>query len=184
MDEKEIADHFNNYFTDIGLSLTYKIDTTAKYPFQHYLRTPTTSKFNLQNTNANEILNVTNKLPTKTSSGHAQISCKILKEIKDIISEPHALLTNQVFNNNIFPAKIKLAKVIPLHKKVTSSIENYRPISLLSSFSKVIEKIIFNQLSNFFQCNNLFYNSQYGFRKNHSTEFAALELIYIIKKRA
>ena len=49
----------------------------------------------------------------------------------------------------------------------------------------MIENIIFNQLFNFFQSNNLYYNSQYGFRKNHSTEFAALELIYtvyIIKK--
>ena len=85
MDEKEIADYFNNYFTDIGLNLTSKIDTTAKYTFQHYLPTPTTSKVNLQFTNANEILNAINKLPTKTSSGHDQISCKILKEIKDII---------------------------------------------------------------------------------------------------
>ena len=93
------------------------------------------------------------------------------------------MLTNQVINTSIFPTKLKLAKVIPLYKKGDiSSIENYRPISLLSSFSKVIEKIIFNQLFVFFQSNNLFFNSQYGFRKNHSTEFAALELIDIIKK--
>ena len=118
-DEKEIADYFNNYVTDIGLNLTSKIDTNAKFLFQHYLRTPTTSKFNLQNSNANEILSVENQLPTKTSSGHDQISCKILKEIKDMISEPLALLTNQVFNTSIFPAKLKLAKVIPLYKKVT-----------------------------------------------------------------
>ena len=182
-DEKEIADYFNNYFTDIGMNIISKIDTNVKYPFQHYLRTPTISKFNLQNTNADEILSVINKLPTKTSSGHDHISCKILKEIKDIISEPLALLTNQVFNTSIFPAKLKLAKVIPRYKKGDIfSIENYRPISLLSSFSKVIETIIFKQLFNYFQCNILFYNSQYGFRKDHSTEFAALELIYIIKK--
>ena len=165
-----MADYFNNYFTDIWLNLTSKIDTTAKYPFQQYLRTPTTSKFNLQNTNADEILNVINKLPTQTSSGHDQISCKILKEIKGIISEPLALLTNQVVNISISPAKLKLEIVIPLCKKGgISSIENYRSISLLSSFSKVTEKIIFNQLFYFFQCNDLFYNSQYGFRKNHST---------------
>ena len=107
-DEKGIANYFNNYFTDIGLNLTSKIDTTAKYPFQHYLRT---SKFNLQNTNANEILSVINKLPTKTSSSHDQISCKILKEIKDIIAEPLALLANQVFNAIIFPAMLQLANV-------------------------------------------------------------------------
>ena len=168
----EISDYFNNYFTDIGLNLTSKIDNTAKYPFQYYLRTPTTSKFNLQFTNANEIINVINKLPTKTSSGHDQISCKILKTIKDMISEPLALLTNQVFNTSIFPAKLKLAKCIPLYKTgdtMLYSMENYRLISLLSSFSKVIETVIFDQLFDFFQCNNLFYNSQYGFRKNHST---------------
>ena len=80
-----LANYDNNYFTDIGLKFTSKINTTAKYPFQHYLRTPTTSKCNLQNTNADEILNVINKLSTKTSSGHGQISCKILKEMKYII---------------------------------------------------------------------------------------------------
>ena len=78
---------------------------------------------------------------------------------------------------------LNLQKLFPIYKKGdTSSIENYRPISLLSSFSKVIEKNIFNQLFIFFQSNNLFYNSQYGFRKKHLTEFAALELIDIIKK--
>ena len=116
-DEKEMADYFNNNFTDIGMSLTSKIDTTAKYPFQHYLRTPITSKCNLQNTNTNEILDVINKLPTKTSSGHDQISSRILKEIKDIFSEPLALLTNQVFNTSIFPEKLTFAKVIPLYKR-------------------------------------------------------------------
>ena len=150
-DEKEIADYFNNYFTDIGLNITSKIDTNAKYPFQHYLCTPTISEFNLQNTNADEIIGVINKLPTKTSSGHDHISCKILKEIKDIISEPLALLTNQVFNTSIFPAKLKLAKVIPLYKKGDIfSIENYRPISLLSSFSKVIEIFYFQSVVQFF----------------------------------
>ena len=77
------------------MNITSKIDTNAKYPFQHYICTPTISKINLQNTNADEILSVINKLLTKTSSGRDHISCKILKEIKDIISEPLALLTNQ-----------------------------------------------------------------------------------------
>ena len=126
-DEKEIADYFNNYFTDIGLNITSKIDTNAKYPFQHYLPTPTISTFNLQNTNADEILSVINKLPTKTSSGHDDIiSCKILKEIKDIISEPLALLTNQVFNTSIFPAKFKLAKKVTYFlSKITDQYRYY-----------------------------------------------------------
>ena len=54
--------------------------------------------------------------------------------------------------------------------------DNYRPISLLTSTSKVFEKVVFTQLYDNFQKNNLFYPNQYGFRKLHSTEFAALEL--------
>ena len=54
--------------------------------------------------------------------------------------------------------------------------DNYRPISLLTSTSKVFEKVVFTQLYDYFQKNSLFYPNQYGFRKLHSTEFAALEL--------
>ena len=54
--------------------------------------------------------------------------------------------------------------------------DNYRPVSLLPSISKVFEKVAFDQLYRYFQENNLFYPSQYGFRREHSTELATLEL--------
>ena len=78
----------------------------------------------------------------------------------------------------VFPDKLKIAKVIPLFKKGDESlIENYRPIFLLSSISKVFERIVFNQLYKYLDDNNLLFDSQYGFRKHHSTELAAVELI-------
>ena len=55
--------------------------------------------------------------------------------------------------------------------------ENYRPISILPAISKILEKTIFNQLHDYFQDNKLYCTNQYGFRRNHSTEYAALELI-------
>ena len=55
--------------------------------------------------------------------------------------------------------------------------ENYRPISILPAISKILEKNIFNQLHDYFQDNKLYCKNQYGFRRNHSTEYAALELI-------
>ena len=169
---------FNNYFTDIGKNLADKIDTSNKHPFDHYLHSPSISKFHLKQTNPNEIISVINNLPMKTSAGHDKISCIILKEIKDIIAQPLSLLVNQAFNTGVFPSKLKLAKVIPLFKKGDkTSIENYRPISLLPCMSKVLEKIINIQLYDYFQSNNLLYKSQYGFRKHHSTEFASLELV-------
>ncbi len=78
----------------------------------------------------------------------------------------------------IFPDKLKIAKIIPLHKKDDETLfTNYRPISLLPAISKIFEKVIFKQLYNFFQEKKLLYNAQYGFRTEHSTELAALELI-------
>ena len=181
--EKEIASKFNNYFTDIGKNIADKIDTTNKHPFDHYLHSPSISKFHLKQTNPNEILSVINNLPMKTSSGHDKRSCIILKEIKDIIAQPLSLLVNQAFNTGVFPSKLKLAKVFPLFKKGgQTSIENYIPISLLPCMSKVLEKIINIQLYDYFQSNNI-YKSQYGFRKHHSTEFASLELVDTIQQQ-
>ena len=66
--------------------------------------------------------------------------------------------------------------MIPLYKKDDdSSFGNYRPISLLSSISNIFERVAFNQLYDYFTSNGLLYESQYGFRKLHSTELSALE---------
>ena len=71
----------------------------------------------------------------------------------------------------------KIAKVIPIFKKDDNKMfNNYRPISLLPDLSKVVEKVISSQISDFFKTNNLFYDSQYGFPPVHSTEYAAIEI--------
>ena len=81
-------------------------------------------------------------LPTKNSCDFDDISSKLLKIIAPTIMKLLTLLINQVLNTGIFPDKLKIAKVIPIFKKDHRSLfENYRPISLLSSISKVIEKI-------------------------------------------
>ena len=90
---------------------------------------------------------------------------------------------NQILNTGIIPDKFKIAKVIPIYKKDDPSLfTNYRPISLLPGISKIIEKIVFNQLSVYFKDSKLFTEHQYGFRKEHSTEHAVLELIDRITK--
>ena len=80
--------------------------------------------------------------------------------------------------SGIFPDKFKIAKVIPLYKKDDPFVlGNYRPISLLPAISKLFERVLFNQIHDFFNKNNLYYGSQYGFREKHSTELAAAEVI-------
>ena len=71
-----------------------------------------------------------------------------------------------------------MAKILPIYKKDDESLfSNYRPISILPAISKVIEKVIYNQLYSFFSQHKLLNESQYGFRAEHSTEYAALELV-------
>jgi hypothetical protein len=73
---------------------------------------------------------------------------------------------------------LKIAKVIPLFKGGDKSdISNYRPISILSIFSKILERIMFNRVFNYFSLNNLLYNNQFGFKKNNSTEHAIIQLV-------
>ena len=81
-------------------------------------------------------------------------------------------------SSDIFPNKIKLAKIIPVFKKGSPLLlSNYRPISLLTVFSKILEKLVFTRTTTFLQNNDILHESQFGFRKQHSTTHAFLTLI-------
>ena len=87
-------------------------------------------------------------------------------------------MINQSLCSGIFPTKLKIARVIPLFKKGDPHVfDNYRPICLVPAISKIFERIVFDQTYNYFTKNKLLYTSQYGFRKQHSTELAAVELV-------
>ena len=110
-------------------------------------------------------------LRTKNSSGHDGISVELLKFLLSAMIKPLTLIINQLILTGIFPEKLKIAKVSPFFKKDDITImDNYRPVSLLTATSKVFEKVAYIQLYDYFDKNNLFYRSQYGFRKIHSTE--------------
>ena len=122
-------------------------------------------------------------LASNNSCGVNNISTNFLKKISHVVASGLTQIVNQSLCTGIFPTKMKTAKIVPLYKKGEAySLDNYRPISLLSSLSKVFEKVVFNQLYNYFTCNKLFYSSQYGFRQLHSTELASLELVDRITK--
>ena len=96
---------------------------------------------------------------------------------------PLIIIVNQSLCTGKFPHRIKYAKVIPLYKKDDNKlVGNYRPISLLSSLAKIFEKIVLDQLYDYMITNGLLFESQYGFRKEHSTELAALELTDRIRR--
>ena len=123
------------------------------------------------------------KLPTKKSSGHDNISNILLKEIIDSISHILCTVFNKSLEQGEFPSIMKLAEVVPLYKGKEHFLEtNYRPISLLTTVSKVLEKIVYKRVYNFLQNTGQLYENQYGFRASHSCEHAIGQVINSIVK--
>ena len=109
---------------------------------------------------------------------HDCLSNILIKRVQNVLIEPLTFLMNQSLSTGIFPNELKIYRVKPLYKSDNSSLlSNYRPISVLSSISKVYEYVVFKQLLNYMECNRLFYTDQYGFRPGHSTELAAARFV-------
>ena len=84
-----------------------------------------------------------------------------------------AVLFNKSLNQGIFPSALKFAKVVPIHKgESLFEASNYRPISLLPTFSKNFEKLMYSRIISFINKHEILYNKQFGFQKNMSTEYA------------
>jgi hypothetical protein len=177
-DPKLIADHFNKFFSNIGPTLARNIITPSNRSYKEFLTQETRFSFKFNQVSTEHVLKVIDGLKPKSSSGVDSISNKLLRNIKEELSEPLTLIFNQCISNNTFPDALKIAKVTPLHKKNDKNIfDNYRPVSVLTSISKVFEKLLHSQIYDYFNNNGLLYISQYGFRKLHSTDLAALEFI-------
>ena len=117
-------------------------------------------------------------MESKGSSGYDELSSRILKLSSPIIISPLTYICNAALNSGIFPNRLKYAIVKAIFKKGNKQdISNYRPISLLTTFSKVFEKIIYNRLCNHFEINGILAQELFGFRKQHSIEQAAFSLI-------
>ena len=136
------------------------------------------SSFSFDYTTPGDVSKLISELKTKISAGHDRMSTKLLQNIRSSLSPALSLIINQSLFTGIFPDSLKIAKILPIFKKGDPSyIGNYRPISLLPAISKVFEKVVFIQIYEYFNSNNLLFKSQYGFRANHSTELAGIEFV-------
>ena len=129
-----------------------------------------------------EVSDVINTLKTGKSIGPNSIPIKVLEILSPHISSPLSQIINESFLSGIFPEKMQLAKVIPLFKKgCPMMVSNYRPISLLSVFSKISEKLMYKRLYNFLELHKIVYILQFGFRASHSINHALISLTESIK---
>ena len=150
--------------------------------YTDYLSHTNTNSFFLTPTDKNEISFIISSLDSHKSSG-LNIPVKILKLLKNDISQQLSDIFNMSFSTGQFPSVLKIAKVIPIHKKQSKvGSTNYRPISLLSNIEKIIEKLMYKRLSNSLDINNLIYSLQFGFRPKYSTTHALINLTESIRE--
>ena len=175
-DIKKIDDEFNKFFTNTGTDLANKIPNASKR-FDFYITKVNTS-MESQPLSIIELKNAFFSLKIKKSPGHEWVSFNVIKKCFGELCEPFKYLFNLSIVKGTFPDDLKIAKVTPIYKADNSSnISNYRPISVLACFSKMLERIMYNCLQKYLKDQNILYNNQFGFRTGHSTEHAIAQLV-------
>ncbi|CAK1597655.1 unnamed protein product [Parnassius mnemosyne] len=175
-------DNVNRFFATVGYSLANdilsKLNTTdSSLSLLAKCKDAPNGSMSVYLTDSVEVSSVICSIKSSNSSGYDCITSKILKDNIKHISEPIAYLINLTFEYGVFPKIYKNAIVCPIYKSGDkSSPNNYRPISLLSTMSKVLEKIFNKRLMNYLEKNELLDKNQFGFRANRSTDDAVLQL--------
>ena len=130
-----------------------------------------------------EILSLIRNIDPNKGSGSDDISGQMLRLCDDAVVLPLKIIFDNILKTSVYPDSWKLANVTPIHKtNDKQSIKNYRPISLLPICGKLFEKIIFNNVYNYLNVNNLITKNQSGFRPGDSTTNQLLYLVNEIHK--
>ena len=175
----EISEKMCDYFSNVGKNYANKIKRPKK-DINSYLSKIRQNYESMMFTQVNrsELLKLFKELPNKSSHGHDNLDNILLKEISEGIVDPLVNLFNRSLNEGYFPNQMKIAEVVPLFKsKERDMANNYRPISLLMVISKLLERIVYKRTFQFITDTGQLYESQYGFRKNHSCNDAISELL-------
>ena len=148
-DALDIANNFNDYFANVGPNTEESVPKVPHISPSYYLKNRNEFNLIIAHISEEEILDIINSLPQK-STGPASIPLKLLLIVADIIVIPLCRIINLSFSSGIFPDILKVSKIIALHKGgSTQDSNNFRPISLLSVFDKMFEKIMHKRLYDF-----------------------------------
>ena len=168
-DNNTIANSFNNYFINIGNSLSKKIKSAVDPLI--FLKPNVNPLYILQVTSY-EVEHIISSM-NNSAAGYDEMPSSIMKQCVEYYIKPLTFLINMSITQGTVPNELKIDNVIPLYKG---------PISILPYFSKIFEKVIFRYVIEFFEENNILYEYQFGFRKNHSTSHAIITLVKRVTK--
>ena len=182
-DTADITNAFNNFFVSVGGTLWQKQPGASNNSFYSYLTSPNNHTVFFKPITVSEILKIVHDMKNETSAGVDSINIKVIKHVIFVISESLCTIFNQSLSSGTVPNDLKVARITPIHKKGrTDDVNNYRPISVLNIFSKILERCIYRRLSDFLKKHDILYKNQFGFREGHSTSTAILELIHKINR--
>ena len=160
---------FNEYLSTIGPDLSSKVDS-SNYNFETYIKNAKSEFAAFQPVTVSQISHLLHGLSGNKATGIDKISSKIIKLAAPVISDSLTLIFNQAITLSSFPDEWKIARVVHLYKNGQRSIPgNYRPTSVSPAISKIMERILHDQLYNYLTKFDLFSDNQFGFRKFHSS---------------
>lgn len=180
--DKDKAERLNQYFINSVHELRRHFDHSEDeswYAFRTLRRHQ--NFFRLEETNETQIADLISRMDVNKASGSDKISTKIILKCSSELLPYLVCLFNSSVNNFVFPDILKIQKIIPIPKESHSiSVENYRPISILSTIDKIFEKILYQQFSSFLESEHLLSDNQYGFRKGCGTDEAVVNVVNYI----
>ena len=175
----ETAEEFNTFFLEKVQKIRTGIPQSNGCPLEGVKKRTANKKhyFSLTTVGEDKVLSTIRSLKNSAATGVDEIPTHLLKLGARIIAVPLTWIVNTSIATGKFPALWKKAKVVPLHKKNdVNVISNYRPVSNLCTSSKVLEKVIHAQMSDYFEKNDLMPAGQHGFRRGFSTTSAVISM--------
>jgi Reverse transcriptase (RNA-dependent DNA polymerase) len=169
--DREIAQAFNEHFSSIGTQIQNSLIDTKVDPLSYVPDNPNIPEFFVNGLGPVHIVDVIKSMPPKCSTDTNNINMKLIKFVAYEVCVPLSHIFRLSIDSGVFPQKFKNSRVVPIFKSGDSKLcDNYRPIALVNSFSKILEKIVATDLFNHLDLNQLLYKHQYGFQRGKSTE--------------
>lgn len=183
------ANTINEYFVNVGRNLAENIQASSSTNnnntnrISNAFNSPINS-FLLTETDQDEVERHILHLKNDSSPGWDNISNKVLKLNRQTLVPPLTYIFNNCLAQGVFPKYLKRSQIVPIYKTGDRDcIRNYRPISILPSLSKILEKIVNDRLVDYLESNKLLSDHQYGFRRGMSTDDAVSNLVNYVSTK-
>jgi hypothetical protein len=177
-DKMQIAEEFNNFFSNIGKQISNSIAPSPIDPLSYINTPPDVPSLEFFPCYPAQIITLVKNFENKSSPDLDGLSVNLIKKVVIEIAVPLSHIFTLSLNQGIFPELFKTARVVPIFKaRDKTYCDNYKPISLVKTLSKVLEKIVQISLVNHLELNHLIYKHQYGFLQGRSTEQNLIQVV-------